>query len=479
MQPGAVGRVEASPAPDAPPLAAPNAPAGGAALGRNTSFVTPPFEPVEYPRVAPAPVELAPAGQTVLPWSGPTQLGLDGREYVPTASLTLRTDPEDGTPLGGPVAPAPGSGQLQLALDEPNPTDAKNQLELFARRRNVRMNLRDDLRPHALSERVRKCGRTPIGPVVGIHIADDDGRAFLSGIVRCGSVWACPCCGAAICAERAEELQDLIRWAGGTERAFLATFTIRHHGLGHHFGSTLAGVADAWRFMARGSAWQRWRSRVGLIGDVRAIEATHGPRHGWHPHLHVLILARDTEALHRSWDWLAQRWMSSVAKALGEEHVPDEEIGFDLRPCTDVDYLAKLGLELATPGTKEAKHGNRTVGELARDVAEFARPADVELWKDYQRSTHGHKHLTWSRGLRAAAGLDDRDDEEIVEAETRRPARLVYIISRKLWDVVRAMRGQVAAALAAAERGGGEAVDACMRAAVRSRAEAMTDSRAA
>lgn len=81
-----------------------------------------------------------------------------------------------------------------------------------------------------------------------------------------------------------------------------------------------------------------------------------------------------------------------VRRALGSEFVPNEH-GVDLREAHRADYLAKLSFELADPGTKRGRHGNRTPLQIALSAA-AGNPADQNLWRAYCDGMRGAKMLT-------------------------------------------------------------------------------------
>jgi hypothetical protein len=111
---------------------------------------------------------------------------------------------------------------------------------------------------------------------------------------------------------------------------------------------------------------------------------------GWHPHLHVLFLARDfpDDYLDEA-DELSEAWADEVTKRMGGKHTPSSAHGLDLRPCDVATYLTKLGLELADP---RAIKGRAPMALL--EVGE------IGLYLELQLSRTRARDLTWSRGLK-------------------------------------------------------------------------------
>lgn len=337
------------------------------------------------------------------------------------------------------------TNNVSLGADQP---ERQRRSDGRTNARRSRYRLRDFLREHTTFERVRKCGHTRIAPTVQL-VRRADGSAGLLGLARCASVWVCPCCAPGIAAARAIEIGSLITWAMRARQAsaYMLSLTVRH-AWSDSFKLTLRGVANAWRRFCQGSEWKAWKARVGFEGFVRGLEATHGAN-GWHPHLHVLFLVRDPLALEVSWEWLAERWQRCVAAELGEAYEPDLVHGAKLTTATAADYIVKLGLELTSIGTKGGKNGNRTPWEIAFDARSSKR--DLAIWLDYADATHNHRQLTWSRGLRKAAGLAEQDsDADLLEAE-RQGAVVLAELPSGLWEAARAQR-RSAELLEAAER---------------------------
>jgi len=217
----------------------------------------------------------------------------------------------------------------------------------------------------------------------------------------------------------------------------LLSLTVRH-GLGDDLRKVRKGVAQACRYLGQG----REGVAIRALWDhqIRALETTHGAN-DWHPHLHLLLLLPaelDAEGIESMRVRISARWQLAVERALGRRHVPDDRHGCDLRPCRDARYLAKLGLELADPDTKQASNGNRSPWEIARDVAQWNHPRDIALWQQFAEGMHGARMLTWSRGLRDAAGLGEEvPDEKLVgDDQGDDVAERVAVLEPAEWSVV-------------------------------------------
>lgn len=345
--------------------------------------------------------------------------------------------------------------------------------------------------------RIRACGFAMLaaGGTVGVAVAPD-GRASYQGLATCGSVWECPCCAMKIKARRAEEVRQVVE-RHGADRCALLTLTVRH-GFGDDLKRLRVSLADAWRGFTRGKSWKRFVEAAGVVGTIRALEVTHGAN-GWHPHLHILLLIDDPDAIDADgqlrWDapdlsWLSKRWRTMVARYCGAKHEPDDQHGVTIAPCRASDYISKLGLELSDPGAKVARGKGRTPLEIAQDIADathavkrgqlsrrIERDRDVALWRLYCEAMRGARQLTWKRGLKASAGIRDRTDLEVAQDEepaADAQAVIVGQLSADEWAAVRSRRvGSEDAAhwcLRQAEQFGGPGLRRAVRAVVEGRA---------
>ncbi|MFJ6017638.1 replication protein [Streptomyces sp. NPDC092952] len=189
----------------------------------------------------------------------------------------------------------------------------------------------------------RACGKSALDPETGVVIGRTSrGYVVTLGVVRCGRIWFCSQCSAAIRTGRTEELKTAaLRWlaAGGT---LIAVVLTGRHNQTHR----LAALSDAmWGaplldaegapvldrsgkprrapgayqrmltdpdFYGRPQGLNRWtrkdgtrmesirpardgiRHRIGYAGMVRASEVTRSQDNGWHPHTNALIFVGAT-----------------------------------------------------------------------------------------------------------------------------------------------------------------------------------------
>lgn len=130
----------------------------------------------------------------------------------------------------------------------------------------------------------------------------------VSGLMACGSVWACPRCSAVVAFERAAELARVFercRSLGGS--AYLLTLTLRHHA-GDRLEELWDLLTAGWRSAFGSRSWTGAsatnrraarvgdRDRFGVAGLVRVVEVTvsrPGSGSGWHLHIHCVVMCPD------------------------------------------------------------------------------------------------------------------------------------------------------------------------------------------
>lgn len=327
--------------------------------------------------------------------------------------------------------------------------------------------------------RVATCGRYSrrkhgtVDLKLGTTVYAENGRApfqvrkgSFSGVTTCGSVWTCPVCAAKIQAERREELGTLVKYA--RERNLTVAFgtmTLRHH-KGLSLGKTWSTLSKCYKAVREDRMVRRHRKALGMDGYVRAVEVTHGGN-GWHPHIHQLYLldlgqpnpkdysmgSQDPEFQDEvaAFNKRAERSLAALGDAeyaVWARTAVSAGLGRPLRERYEVklvngpegltDYLVKseykgptetfsgLSKEMQGSVTKRGRKGSRTPFQILEDVrvaglSDFRENGvvsdDLALWHEYEQASHGRRALTWSRGLKDAAGVNEKSDEEIAEGE--------------------------------------------------------------
>lgn len=152
--------------------------------------------------------------------------------------------------------------------------------------------------------------------------------------------------------------------------------------------------------------------------------------------------------------WLYDRWRTMVLKCGGRE--PSRRRGVDIRT---VRHGNVVGLYISKLQEGDREHKGWAVGqEMSRQDLKKGRldslvPLELldtdglsdeqvqrqrAYWLEYVHATKGRRAMTWSRGLKEAAGISEVDDEEIVaeDAEDTEDDR-VLIIRAAAWRGIR------------------------------------------
>jgi len=317
--------------------------------------------------------------------------------------------------------------------------------------------------------RTGKCLRVRQGgQEIQVHKSIEHQKAHYSGLQTCGSVWVCPVCAAKIAERRRGELiaaMSAHKEQGG--RVTMLTLTCPHQRT-DDLVLLLAKQAKALHRFWCDKTVRRVFAEMGIIGQVKAAEVTHGRKseqnNGWHPHYHVLQFGGFGGDLPPSYvfdifqrqDWedlLFERWAACcVAVGLG---APSRAHGLKLDGGEEAaKYITKWGLEdeMTKGHIKRAKHGE-TPFDFLRSLLE--NPSDTEadrLFKEFAAAFKGKHQLQWSKGLKARYSIGDVSDEELA-ARMDDLAVLLGTITADQWRDVLAVEGRGVVLLLAASGG--------------------------
>ena len=278
--------------------------------------------------------------------------------------------------------------------------------------------------------RVGLCRWSVVSKAAGVDMVSSaygDGkvRVHYEGTQTCGSVWACPCCSARISETRREEMSKLLAWARAQGYAVrMVTLTCRH-GRDDDLADLLLRMKGRSKSKKKGvEAYRGAKQRMAddrrfkdhirphLIGSVTATEVTGGGMHGWHPHMHmILILDRDIDLTP-----MRDAWLGSL-RGVGLEGSGQ---GWDARAADQTgEYIAKWGAaeELTLNRHKRGARSGRTPAQLLADACDQKDARAGHLWAEYARVFHGRRQLVWSTGLKGRVGLEDVKDEDAARDE--------------------------------------------------------------
>jgi Replication protein len=385
--------------------------------------------------------------------------------------------PESGarassSPSFSPVSPAPRP--VAAGVPRHYAKDVSAQGDQFVRRerRRKRDRLREVLNDVSSLKRCHNCGwaeaRDPVGKDTGPQIASRDGVAYWRGVQTCGSIWACPVCGAKIRNGRSIEISEFAaEWIKRGNEVYMVTLTSPHD-LGMALAALLVLIASAFRSVISGRPWTRLRDQVHLAGTIRALEVTHG-ENGWHPHLHVLVFVwGDVEVLAPLQLYFQQRWRKFIVRR--GYRPPSALHGVKVEKCYRAEeaarYIVKTqdgrnpGNEVARSDMKTGRSGHRMPFEILADFEAAGGTkesmADLELWHEYETATFRHQAITWSPALRKLQrewlGAVEQSDDELAAAEVDGEA--VADVSTSALRAITCIPGLRSALLDACEVGG-------------------------
>lgn len=416
---------------------------------------SPSFAPLRAPSPTPSPASLTPPGAR-----------------VPVAAAVLAALPAK-----------PGLGKNALSFTPPPSTDASQDgreavrkvraeryaLQAAARALLLQEGKREGLLYPAEFHKTAKCLHVQRAHEVGVLQSRAHRAAFFSGLVTCGSVWACAVCAAKIQERRRLEVSQAMDWAYGRGlQPVMVTLTFPHRAW-HDLATLLDQQAFALAKLRAGAPWTRFKERHGFEGLIRSLELTRG-RHGWHPHTHEMwFVSAQVDAATMRQEILS-RWESMCIRAglLDSSNAKQvkafRQHAVDVKGwCSNSDYLNKVDesrhwgadRELAKASTKAGRaKGKHPLGLLA-DYAD-GNQASGRLFLEYVEAMRGKAQLYFGPGLKARVGLEDKDDDEIA-AEVVDEADLLGQLETEDWQTVREARAQ-SQVLDAAERGGWPAV---------------------
>lgn len=340
--------------------------------------------------------------------------------------------------------------------------------------------------PHDF-HRTAKCRHVMVSGHVGVHASKQHASAFYSGLMICGSVWACPVCAAKVQERRRLEIAQAVDWAYAQGlQPMLVTFTFPHYAW-QTLPDLLRQQADALQRLRAGSPWRRQKERMGYRGLIRSLELTFGAN-GWHPHTHELHFVGSHVEADVARLEILERWKAACIRAgLLDPSNAGQMAAFEAHAvdvkgwCSASDYLAKqddsrhwgVDREVAKASTKAGREaGKHPFGLLAiaSGYSTVTREAKGEAvaaghrFVEYALAMKGKRQLFWSHGLRDAVGIEDKDDETVAKEQTDK-ADLLGLLNGLQWSLIRE-HGLRARVLDAAEQGGWPAVQAMLQEAI-------------
>lgn len=263
------------------------------------------------------------------------------------------------------------------------------------------------------------------------------------GLATCGNVWTCPLCASKIQERRRQEVAQAITWAKSIDRTgYVASFTFPHR-VEQSLASLLKLQRKALAHMRNSRGYKQLMERCGHAGRIRALEVTHG-LHGWHPHTHELLFLCPKVPPQWLREELATLWLKSCRKVgLFLPEINDEadflRYSVDVRAGDEgtADYLAKMDDQrqwgISHELTKSSSKQGRRTGSHPFKLASEGKTHGLFL--EYVHAMKGQRQLVWSRGLKAAVGVDDKTDDEIAREEVAKVIDKIPL-TPEAWRVV-------------------------------------------
>jgi len=258
---------------------------------------------------------------------------------------------------------------------------------------------------------------------ISVYHSKNHKTSSFGGLQTCASVWVCAICAAKISERRRIEVKKAMdqHTAQGGE-VLLLTLT-NPHSQRDDLKEHLKNQSKVLDHFNGGRPMQSLRKTIGYIGQIRALEVTHGRlrefNNGWHPHYHNLLFVQggvDIAALENE---LYKLWVTAWLKKAPDCRLPDREHGIKLENGSMASaYVTKSGSnwglesEITKGHIKKAK-GGESPFDLLRAYALDDDKQGGALFREFGEAFKGKRQLHWSPGLKAQFNLDDITDQEI------------------------------------------------------------------
>ena len=283
-----------------------------------------------------------------------------------------------------------------------------------------------------------------------VSIMQKDKNLYLSGVETCGSVWNCPVCSLKISQRRAQQVSDILTWSQtrvDCAHGFL-TLTTRHN-KAEKCKDVKTRVLTAWRKVTQSRKYKEFGAE-----SIRALEVKFSTLNGWHPHLHIALIAEQhnqTELKNFVYSFVIPTYL----RLIGCETLAANQKYKEIYGGTGVsDYITKwdMSQELTQAHAKENLNNSYSpfgiLHELSRQLVDW-RDTDttvlhIELehaFIEYSKAFKGSKQLTISRKLKLKfKEFDLLTDEEICKEEQASETKIT--ITRELFKEIANIRAQ-------------------------------------
>lgn len=327
------------------------------------------------------------------------------------------------------------NGDVQPVLDP-----VESRIKKWVRLSHIRQLL--------FKKRVAKCNRVTLGGgKAGVMYSAKLGSSHFSGLVTCASPWDCPICVSKLGERRRVEVLAAIgKWEDMGGQCLLLTLTFPHY-LTDSLPVLVKGQQKAMSNLTSSRFYKFIRQQIGMVGTIRAWEVTRSDANGWHPHFHILLFVRTGLDLVALEEQFFIAWANACR--LAKLPAPSRSHGVDLRDGAFAHaYVTKgnwgLDHEIAKANSKKGRNGSLSPMDLVDLYIEGNKQAGA-LFVEYSNAFHGKRQLYWTPGLKDYFGIDDKDDEQVVN-ETEEDACLLGLLEPSDWRLVvrsRTARGEI------------------------------------
>lgn len=287
-------------------------------------------------------------------------------------------------------------------------------------------------------ERVGACCRALIRGENTVNVIRHPVSGTLSygNLIRCGSVWMCPVCASKIVAHRRSELAGLIdRAVESGVFVSMLTLTIPH-GISDSLEKSLSAISKAKRLMQNRKPFKRWAASVGLFGDVRCLEITHGVN-GWHPHFHILFFTKTRPKMTGITSApviLLAAWQDACETA-GLACPNHHGCNLVIASKGVSDYVQKFGMDYEMTYANNKTGAGRSPFKLLSDSVQGCQLSSA-LFVEYAKLFKGKRQLVFSKGLKKMFSLDESIADELLVHMDPVESVVVYTISRERWKLL-------------------------------------------
>jgi hypothetical protein len=290
--------------------------------------------------------------------------------------------------------------------------------------RDYRYERRAQARKISHLDRVRKCGRTPIGQVM---IGLKGGHATQRGLYTCGSVWACPVCSAKILTHRSLEIADALKsWESKGGSFVFQTLTLSHL-RGDSVAKQRSMLTIGWKAISKGS-FAKTNSRNGQVGYFKVLEPTFG-KNGPHLHLHLVRFIQGEVSDLDLQQWMNKvqtRWSDAIYAAGGRKPRNVAQHYRHLSSSSELQGYFTKNFDNPAYGVDWAigsDSSNFPIWGLLSKALALPESQYRQAWNSYERQSKNMRQITWSRGFRHQLGLGTEilDEEVTRQIETFNP----------------------------------------------------------